>query len=105
MKTRTLTLLMAMLVLGALVTTAPAVSAAQQPTVAAPEQLAGDGFEPVSSLPAPQETLPAAPMVMAAYGFVWLMVMAYLWSIWRRLGAVQRELESDARRVDELQRK
>lgn len=105
MKTRTLKLLAATLLFGLLVAAPPAVAALQQRTVAAPEQLAGDGFEPVSSLPATQETLPAAPMVMAAYGFVWLMVMAYLWTIWRRLGTVQRELESVARRVDDLQRK
>jgi CcmD family protein len=79
--------------------------ALQQPTVSAPDQVGGDGFEPVSSLPAPQETLPAAPMVMAAYGFVWVMVLGYVWSVWRRLGAVERELMGVARRVDDLQRK
>ena len=83
----------------------PPVFALQQPAVSAPDQLGGDGFEPVSSLPAPQETLPAAPMVMAAYGFVWVMVLGYLWSIWRRLGVVERELMGVARRVDDLQRK
>lgn len=83
----------------------PPLFALQQPGVSAPNQLGGDGFEPVSSLPAPRETLPAAPMVMAAYGFVWVMVIGYLWSIWRRLGAVERELSGVARRIDDLQRK
>lgn len=77
-----------------------------QPAVAAPDQAGGDGFEPVSSLPpAGRETLPAAPLVMAAYGFVWLMLFGYLWSIWRRVRAVERELTGVARRVDDLQRR
>ena len=54
-----------------------------------------DGFEPVANLPAPErEQLPAAPLVMAAYAVVWVMVFGYLWSIWRRLGAVERELRA-----------
>ncbi|MCU0256686.1 MAG: CcmD family protein, partial [Vicinamibacterales bacterium] len=90
-----------LLLLVGLVPVPTLVLAVQQPAVSAPEQLGGDGYEPVSSLPAPaQEALPAAPMVMAAYGFVWLAVVVYLWSIWRRLGAVQRELDGVARRVD-----
>lgn len=77
-----------------------------QPTVAAPAQVGGDGFEPVSALPpAGQEQLPAAPLVMTAYGFVWLMLLGYVWFIWRRLGQVERELEAVARRVDEQQRR
>jgi CcmD family protein len=74
--------------------------------VAQPGQRGGDGFEPVSSLPAPRrEELPAAPMVMAAYAFVWVMVLGYVWSLWRRLGAVERELKAVARRVEEAGRR
>jgi CcmD family protein len=77
----------------------PALVALQQPAATQP---APDGFEPVSSLPAAsQEQLPAAPLVMAAYAFVWLAILGYLWSLWRRLGAVERELGSVARRVGE----
>ena len=52
-----------------------------------------DGFVPVSELP-PAEQLPAAPLLVTAYAFVWLALMVYLWSIWRRLGKVEEEMRS-----------
>lgn len=73
---------------------APAVLA-QQPTVAAPEQ----GFVPVKNL-AQQEQLPAAPLVMGAYAVAWIVVILYLWSIWRRLAGVEREIAAVGRRID-----
>src|SRR5262249_35529138 len=42
------------------------------------------GFVPISELP-PSQQLPAAPFLIAAYAFIWVALMAYLWSIWRRL--------------------
>ena len=48
-------------------------------------------FVPVSSLP-PQDQLPAAPLLIAAYAFVWVALFIYLWSIWRRLQRVEQEL-------------
>jgi CcmD family protein len=66
-----------------------------QPTVAAPEQ----GFVPVTNLPA-QEQLPAAPLVMGAYAVAWVAVLLYLWSIWRRLSHVEREIASVNRRIE-----
>ena len=48
-------------------------------------------FVPVKDLPAADQ-LPAAPLLIAAYAFVWLALMVYLWSIWRRLGAVDADL-------------
>jgi CcmD family protein len=37
--------------------------------------------------------------VIAAYAFVWVALMAYLWSIWRRLGRVEAEMRTlEARR-------
>jgi CcmD family protein len=59
-----------------------------------------DGFEPISELP-PDERLPAAPMLVAAYAFVVLALFAYLLSLARRLGAVKQEiarLEADLKR-------
>ena len=50
-----------------------------------------DGFVPVNTLP-PVDTLPAAPMVIAAYAFVWVVLFVYLWSIWRRLQKVEHEI-------------
>jgi CcmD family protein len=56
-----------------------------------------DEFVPISQLP-PQDQLPAAPLLIAAYAFVWVAVLGYLVSVGRRLSTVQREvdrLESD----------
>lgn len=52
-----------------------------------------DGFVPVNSLP-PTEQLPAAPLLVTAYAFVWVALMVYLWSIWRRLGKVEAEMRA-----------
>jgi CcmD family protein len=48
-------------------------------------------FVPVESLPAADQ-LPAAPLLVTAYAFVWIAVMVYLWSIWRRLNKVEDEM-------------
>jgi CcmD family protein len=72
---------------------APAVTLAQQPP------RSPDGFVPVESLPQ-QEQLPAAPLVIAAYAAAWILVFVYVWSIWRRLGRVERELVEVSRRVE-----
>jgi CcmD family protein len=50
-----------------------------------------EGYVPVKDLP-PAEQLPAAPLVIGAYACIWLGVMAYLWTISRRLAAVDQEL-------------
>jgi CcmD family protein len=55
---------------------------------------AGQGeFVPMSSLP-PADQLPAAPLLVAAYAFVWLALAGYLWSIWSRIGRVERDLQA-----------
>ena len=45
----------------------------------------------VSDIP-PGEQIPAINMVGAAYGFVWVAVLGYVWSIARRLQKVEAEL-------------
>jgi hypothetical protein len=57
-----------------------------------------EGFVPQSSL-APQEQLPAAPLVIGAYAIAWLVVFGYLWSIWRRIGRVELDLAEVSRRI------
>lgn len=58
---------------------------------------AQEGFVPIAQLPAP-ESFPAAPLVIAAYAFAWIAVFLYVWSVWRRLDRVERELKTlDAR--------
>jgi CcmD family protein len=55
-------------------------------------------YVPIDQLP-PQETLPAAPLLIAAYIVVWLGLMTYLWWIWRRIGRVEAELQALQRRT------
>ena len=69
------------------------------PTVASAQPPAQEGFVPVEQLPG-QEQMPAAPLVAAAYGVAWAAVLIYLFSIWRRLGTVEREMAEVSRRVD-----
>ncbi len=66
----------------------------QQPTAAQ------EGFVPVDQLPPAQDSIPAPRLVGAAYAFVWLALFVYLWSIWRRLSTVERELQAVSRRVE-----
>ena len=40
------------------------------------------------------EQLPAAPLLAAAYAFVWVAAMVYLWSVWRRLNKVESEMHT-----------
>ena len=39
-----------------------------------------------------QVSTPSAPLVIAAYAFVWLAFMVYVWMMWRKLGKVEQEL-------------
>ena len=68
---------------------------AAQPTEPAQEQ-----FLPLDQLP-PEDQLAAAPLLIAAYAVIWVLLLLYLWSIRRRLDGVQRELVDVARRVSE----
>jgi len=73
---------------------------AQAQPVAAPDQAANQDYVPVDQLPQ-DEGLPAAPLVMTAYGFAWVMLAIYLWSIWRRLGRVEHEMASVRARIEQ----
>jgi CcmD family protein len=78
-----------------LLSLSPSVTFAQQPEPQQPKQT--DEFVPISQLP-PQDQLPAAPLLVIAYAFVWLVLFAYVVSVSRRLAKVQHEvqrLESD----------
>lgn len=79
------------LLLSVVLLTVPAVEAAQP--------AAQEGFVPVDQLPG-QEELPAAPLVAAAYGVAWAAVLVYLLFLWKRLGAVEREMAEVSRRID-----
>ena len=67
--------------------------AAEQPDAQQSQQpKQTDEFVPVSQLP-PQDQLPAAPLLVTAYAFVWVVLFGYLVSVGRRLTNVQREVE------------
>jgi hypothetical protein len=76
---------------GVILLTAPAAWAAQPPSQ--------EGFVPVEQLPG-QEEMPAAPLVATAYGVAWAAVLIYLFSIWKRLGAVERQMADVAKRIE-----
>ena len=82
-------------VLNAALMTPVVLSAVQQQ----PPKAATDEYVPVDPT-AQQEQLPAAPLVMGAYAVVWVAVVLYLWSIWRRLGTVEREIAQISRRLE-----
>ena len=40
----------------------------------------------------PGEQIPALPLIGAAYGFIWIALLGYVWSLGRRLQKVEGEL-------------
>lgn len=64
---------------------------------AQPPEPAREQYVPIDQLP-PSEQMPSAPLVVAAYSVVWLVAMFYAWTIWRRIGKVEDDLQALARR-------
>jgi len=71
------------------------VAAHQQP----PRQPAQEEFIPLDQLP-PEAQLPAAPMVIAAYVFVWIAFVVYIYTIVTRI----RRVEADLRALEQGRR-
>jgi CcmD family protein len=65
----------------------PAIAAVQQQPPEPQEQ-----FLPLDQLP-PQEQYPVLPLLVGAYVFVVVVLFVYLFSLARRLTAVQREID------------
>jgi len=86
-----------MLALFVLTLAAPAL--AQTPPPSKPA--AQDGFVPVDAPVTGQDTIPAPRLVAIAYGFIWVVIFGYVWSVRSRLAHVERELEAVSRRVPE----
>jgi len=64
------------------------------------QQQVPEGFVPVTG--GPQiEQIPAAPLVIASYAFFLLLMVFYLWTIWRRIGKVETEMHALGRRQAE----
>ena len=57
-------------------------------------------FVPVDQLP-PGDQLPSAPLLVAAYAFVWVAVLVYVWLLWRRLNKVEGEMHTLQRRQEQ----
>jgi CcmD family protein len=55
-------------------------------------------FVPAKDLP-PTESIPAAPLLVTAYGFIWVAAVVYLWTIWRRLNKVETEMRALAQKT------
>ena len=68
----------------AVVLTVPGISSAQQ------TQPPKDFVAVDESLPG--EQIPALPLIAAAYGFIWVVLLGYVWTIGRRLQKVEGEL-------------
>jgi CcmD family protein len=64
----------------------------QQPPPRAAPPAAQDEYVPISEVPQ-DEQLPAVPLVFIAYGLIWLAVLVYVLTIWRRQTAVQKEID------------
>lgn len=79
---------------------AASIAAGQPPATTA----AQDGFVPVDTLPA-DDRLPAAPLLVAAYAVAWVALMLYVWSLWRRLSRVEREMAALSQRAAEPDRR
>jgi CcmD family protein len=60
-------------------------------TIAAQPQPSPDEFVPISEIPA-EEQIPAINLLAAAYAFVWVAMLGYVWSLGRRLEQAEREI-------------
>ncbi len=56
-----------------------------------------DEFVPLSEVP-PEEQIPAFGLIGAAYGFVWVVVVGYVWSLGRRLRKAEEDIAALERR-------
>lgn len=65
--------------------------------VAAQPQPSPDEFVPLSQAP-PGEQIPAIRLVASAYGFVWIVVVGYTWSLASRLKTIEHEIGTLERR-------
>ena len=62
-----------------------------------PPNAGQSGFVPLDSMP-PREQIPAAPLLLSSYGFFLVLMVFYLWTIWRRLSKVEQDMHELERR-------
>ena len=75
-----------------------ALTAAVLTTSSAFAQVGQGGFVPADAVPLADQ-LPAAPLLITAYAFVWLAVTVYVFSIWKRLNKVEDEMRILAQKM------
>ena len=68
------------------------------PAIAFQPPTAQSEFVPAKNLP-PAETIPAGPLLVVAYAFIWVAVAFYLWTIWRRLNKVEEDMRALAQKT------
>ena len=84
-------------VLSFLLVTAPALAFQQPP--AEPQ----GGFVPLDSMP-PREQIPAAPLLIGSCAFFLVLLLFYLWTIWRRVNKVEKDMHDLERRQGAVKR-
>ena len=68
-------------------------------TAWAQEPAAQDGFVPAGPGDLNQEQIPAARLVFVAYGFVWVVFVFYLFTLWRRMQRVEADIKDLSSRL------
>ena len=58
------------------------------------------GFVPVKPGDLAQEHLPATPLVFSAYAIVWVVLVVYVVSLWRRIAKAEREIAGVAAKLE-----
>ena len=59
------------------------------------------GYQPIQGVPATtQESVPAPNLLAAAYGFIWVAVLAYLLMVWRRARTTEHEIDELKKKID-----
>ena len=56
------------------------------------QQPPDDGFVAVSPDELAAEALPAAPFIYAAYATAWVVLIGYVFALWRKLGRLEQDL-------------
>ena len=68
--------------------------AASHPVFLGAQAPAGQSeFVPVNGLPE-SEKLPAAPLLVVAYAVFLVLMIFYVWTVWRRLGKVEADMHA-----------
>ena len=64
-------------------------------------ETAKDPYVKVEGAAGQQESIPAPALIGAAYGAIWLIVLAFVWSVLSRSRRLEEEIASLERRLDE----